>query len=215
MAWKQSVGYWGVAAAAALVMAGCSAVNGPASSPSLATSTGSSAPSPPPTPSQIVNSPTPDAVTASLDGVSCDELVPSAIVDANFAEGAVPSDPWRDAAAAMPDEPARLAAEAAGDGLACAWAFPGGSDGGVYVYGLTLDPVARDALVAELRDMAVFGEGNVDGATTFARVEDGEVATRTVGYLFDGPVWIAFEGNSAMESFDRDYVPAMLAAIRS
>ncbi len=211
---KQLVGYWGLAAAVALVMTGCSSATDPASSASPAASTESTESTPPPTPSQSADSPTPDAITASLDGVSCDELVPSAIVDANFTQGAVPSDPWRDAAAALPDEPARLAAEAAGDDIACAWAFPGGSDGGVEVYGLTLTPDARDALVAELRDTAVFSEGDVEGAATFTRVEDGEVASRTVGYLFDESVWIAFVGNSAVESFDRDYVPAMLTAIR-
>ncbi|MFB8891827.1 hypothetical protein [Microbacterium plantarum] len=213
---KQLGGYWGLAAAVALVMTGCSAATDPASSPSPATSTStkSSASTPPPTPSQSADAPTPDAMAPSLDGVSCDELVPSAIVDANFTQGAVPSDPWRDAAAALPDEPARLAAEAAGDDIACAWAFPGGSDGGVEVYGLTLTPDARDALVAELRDTAVFSEGDVEGAATFTRVEDGEVASQTVGYLFDESVWIAFVGNSAVESFDRDYVPAMLTAIR-
>ncbi len=210
-----TAGYWSLAAAVALVMTGCSATNGPASSPSPATSTDPSASAPNPTPSQIVESPTSSPVTASLDGVSCDELVPSAVVDANFAEGAVPSEPWRDAAAALPDESARLAAEAAGDGLACAWAFPGGSDGGVEVYGLTLTAEARNALVGELRNGGEFSAGDVDGATTFTRVEDGEVASRTIGYLFDASVWVAFVGNSPAESFDRDYVPAMLAAIRS
>ncbi len=216
---KQLVGCWGLAAAVAFVMTGCSAATEPASSASPATSTESNAstptPTPTPTPMQSAESPTPDAITASLDGVSCDELVPSAIVDANFTQGAVPSDPWDGAAAALPDEPARLAAEAAGDDIACAWVFPGGSDGGVSVYGLTLTLDARDALVAELRDTAAFSEGDVEGAVTFTRVEAGEIASRTVGYLFDESVWIAFVGNSPVASFDRDYAPAMLAAIRS
>jgi len=153
-------------------------------------------PEPLPSPSASA-APTPSpSPTAGAPGAvlpACDELLPLDTVRALFADEAESMKASGSPADHMPGPLAANTVRKALQAKMCTWAIPF-SDGGFSVVTAEIGAEARKTLLDSLRSSSTYREKAIAGEPAFSHVEETELGTTTVVYVFVDAVWITVDG---------------------
>ena len=153
-------------------------------------------PEPLPSPSASA-APTPSpSPTAGAPGAvlpACDELLPLDTVRALFADEAESMKASGSPADHMPGPLAANTVRKALQAKMCTWAIPF-SDGGFSVVTAEIGAEARKTLLDSLRSSSTYREKAIAGEPAFSHVEETELGTTTVVYVFVEAVWITVDG---------------------